>query len=111
MTVKNNMFGNYPNLQIVRSTYTQSINGIDPLPLLYSEPNEDDFTNKFLSTIQNPLITRVCFMNCYNYRQSGIYIDPKYILDSASAVSNQQFKNNLLFSNKIISFLYNILFD
>jgi hypothetical protein len=100
-TNANNLFGSYPNTQIMRSTYTQSINGIDPLPLLYNAPNEDDFPNQFLNTLQNPLITRVCFTQCYNYKQIGLYIQQKYIATSASAVRLFNIFYLILFINQI----------
>ena len=42
---------------------------------------------QFLTQLQNPLITRICFNQCNNYKQEGMYIKQSYINDSVSAVT------------------------
>lgn len=77
---------NIQNVQLLRSTYTQSISGNEPLQLLYQTPTEDDFNKKFLDT-KNPFLMGFCFSQCYNYRQSGLFISEKYTKDPATIVN------------------------
>lgn len=86
-TSTTNLYGNVQNSPIVRATYTQSINGLEPLALFHKNPTEDDFSAQFLNPLLDPLITRICFDKCYNYQQNQIYINKKFISDSQSVVS------------------------
>lgn len=81
-----NLYGNIQNAPLVRATYTQSINGLEPLALFHKNPTEGEFTSQFLNPLLDPLITRICFDNCYNYKQSG-----KYVNDLQSVVSFNPF--------------------
>ena len=59
----------------------------------HKNPTEGDFTSQFLNPLLDPLITRICFDNCYNYKQSGMFISTKYVNDLQSVVS-EQFNEN-----------------
>jgi hypothetical protein len=96
-TTRGNLLSNIHDVQLYRSTYTQSISGNEPLDLLYQTPTENDFNQKFLDSSKTPFLMGFCFSQCYNYRQSGLYISGKYINDSASIVSvhSNEFVYNL----------------
>ncbi len=80
---------NIQNVPLLRSTYTESINGNEPLALLYETPVENDFNVAFLDSSKTPFLMGFCFSQCYNYRQSGLYILNKYSQNPTLIVNTQ----------------------
>ena len=81
----------------MRTTYTISINSVDPALLLYEMPDENDFNKKFLTLAENITVKDFmgfCFHKCYNYRLSKLMILKIY----AQYVSNKVISNFTLFT-------------
>ena len=82
-----NFYSNIPNVNLMRVTYTVSINSADPSTLLYDMPNEIDFNDQFLTIANNKTVSDFmgfCFHKCYNYRQSSLMIPKAYFKRTVS---------------------------
>ena len=52
-------------------------------------PIENDFNVEFLDSSKTPFLMGFCFSQCYNYRQSGLYILNKYSQNPTLIVTTQ----------------------